>query len=154
MPLQHGALAAAFGQIWQESQEFFDPDFGVQIAGGLALRGIEVSKAQAMSIAIAWAGAAFFARGVDVLLSPTVPCTAWPIGRLDPERIGGEPAAPRGHAVFTPFFNHVFCPAISIPVGAARNGLPVGLQIAGPRLSDRLVLRVATHIEALLARYT
>jgi len=42
-------------------------------------------------------------------------------------------------------------PAVSLPVGLDRNGMPFGLQIVGPRGGDALVLRVAASLEAMLA---
>lgn len=42
-------------------------------------------------------------------------------------------------------------PAISLPVGLDRNGLPFGLQIVGPRGGDAKVLAVAAALESLLA---
>ena len=42
-------------------------------------------------------------------------------------------------------------PALSLPVGLDRNGMPFGLQIVGPRGGDLLVLSVATALESLLA---
>jgi len=42
-------------------------------------------------------------------------------------------------------------PAISLPVGRDRNGMPFGLQIVGPRGGDALVLAVAQALETLLA---
>jgi amidase len=42
-------------------------------------------------------------------------------------------------------------PAISLPVGLDRNGMPFGLQIVGPRGGDALVLRVAAALETLLS---
>ena len=56
-------------------------------------------------------------------------------------------------ADWTPFtypFNMTQQPAISIPVGHTAAGLPVGLQIVGPRHSDDLVLAVARFVEWLL----
>ena len=53
--------------------------------------------------------------------------------------------------MFTPFFNHALAPAISVPCGSGRDGLPVGLQIAGPRGADRSVLAAARLAESLLA---
>lgn len=150
MPIQHAGLAAAFGGRWRTSPELFDPDIGVQIESGLKLTGVDVSRAHGMSLGIARAAAAFFASGFDLLLSPTAPCPAWPLDRLGPDRIGGVPVGPRAHAVFTPFFNHAFCPAISIPTGTTLEGLPIGLQIAGPRFADWTLLRAAAEIEALL----
>ena len=42
-------------------------------------------------------------------------------------------------------------PAVSLPVGLDRNGMPFGLQIVGPRGGDAYVLGVAAALEALLA---
>ncbi|MGE3871996.1 MAG: amidase [Parvibaculaceae bacterium] len=150
MPLQHAALAAQFGTTWQRQPELFDPDIGDQIRSGLALSGTDVSRAQDMSLSIARSAARFFASGFDFLLSPTTPCLAWPLADLGPRMIGGRPVGPRGHAVFTPFVNHAFCPAITLPVPAP--SLPVGLQIIAPRFRDRSLLDLAARIEAMLAQ--
>jgi len=74
---------------------------------------------------------------------------SWPVGQLGPAQIGGAPAGPRGHAVFTPLFNYCQVPACSVPAGLA-HGLPVGLQIVAPRYRDGLVLRMAALAERLL----
>ncbi len=42
-------------------------------------------------------------------------------------------------------------PALSLPVGLDRNGMPFGLQIVGPRGGDALVLAVAAALESVLA---
>ena len=42
-------------------------------------------------------------------------------------------------------------PAVSLPVGLDRNGMPFGLQIVGPRGGDAYVLGVAAALEAMLA---
>lgn len=152
MPIQYAALAAAHGASWLREPALFDPVIGRQIATGLALTGAEVAAAYALSVAIARSAAAFFGSGVDALLCPTVPCVAWPHARLDPETIGGAPARTRGHAVFTPFVNHAFCPAVSIPVPRAAGALPVGLQIVAPRLADRALLALALEAERILSR--
>jgi aspartyl-tRNA(Asn)/glutamyl-tRNA(Gln) amidotransferase subunit A len=84
------------------------------------------------------------------LLSLTTPCAAWPHDRLGPAEIGGAPVGPRAHAALTPLLNHAFTPAISIPLGETVDGLPLGLQIAGPRFADARVLDAASKIAALL----
>jgi aspartyl-tRNA(Asn)/glutamyl-tRNA(Gln) amidotransferase subunit A len=149
MPIQHTALAALYGDRWRRDPGLFDPDIGLQIESGLACGGVTLARARFISGAIARALAAFFDPW-DLLIGPTTPCVAWPVGQLAPDRIGGRPATGRGHAVFTPFINHALAPAASIPCGAGRDGLPVGLQIVGPRGADARVLRAAAAIETAL----
>jgi len=52
---------------------------------------------------------------------------------------------------WTPFsypFNLTQQPAASVPCGLTADGLPVGLQIVGPRYADALVLRAARAFES------
>jgi aspartyl-tRNA(Asn)/glutamyl-tRNA(Gln) amidotransferase subunit A len=149
MPLQHAGLAALYGDAFRNDPTIFDPDIARQIERGLAWSGAEVAGALVASTAIANAFAAFFTE-VDLLLTPTVPCVAWPFTQLGPDMIGGRAASPRAHAVFTPFVNHARLPAISIPCGTDAGGLPFGLQIIARRGQDRTLLRAARHIETLL----
>lgn len=150
MPLQAAGLAAIHGETWRRTPNLFDPDIAVQIERGLSLAGADVGKALEASALIKRTIAQFFA-GYDLLLCPTAPCVAWPLTQLGPERIGGVDVPPRGHAVFTPLFNHALVPAISIPCGRGRDGLPVGLQIVARRGRDRTLLAAAMEAERILA---
>jgi aspartyl-tRNA(Asn)/glutamyl-tRNA(Gln) amidotransferase subunit A len=151
MPLQHAALAAAWEAEWRADAARFDPDIAVQIEAGLSLPGRAVAAADALSRGVAGAAARFFADGPDLLLSLTTPCAAWPHDRLGPAEIGGVPVGPRAHAALTPLLNHAFLPAVSIPLGETAGGLPLGLQITGPRFADARVLDAASDIAALLS---
>jgi len=144
--LQFAGLAALYGERWQREPALFDPDIGAQIEAGLALTGADVARALHLREAAYRALAAFFQR-YDVLLTPTTPVTAWPLDQLGPPTIEGRPASPRGHAVFTPLFNHCYVPACSVPCGTNGQGLPIGLQIVGRRQADALVLRIAALAE-------
>lgn len=150
MPLQHAGLAAIHGAAWDARRSDIDPDLGAQIEQGRRWTGIDLARALHASEAVRHAVARFF-QSFDLLIGPTTPCVAWPFNKLGPETIGGVPVPPRGHAVFTPLFNHALAPAISIPSGTGRDGLPVGLQIVGARGRDRTVLKAARAFEAILA---
>ena len=79
--------------------------------------------------------------GFDLLLTPTVPNLAPPIGSVD------ETAA----TVFTGAFNLTGQPAISLPTHVSREGLPIGVQlVAAPWREDHL-FRVASQLEAATA---
>jgi amidase len=43
------------------------------------------------------------------------------------------------------------CPAISVPLGATPDGLPVGIQIVAPHGADRFLLEVAAAVELAAA---
>jgi aspartyl-tRNA(Asn)/glutamyl-tRNA(Gln) amidotransferase subunit A len=149
MPLQHAGLARLYGDAFQKNPAQFDPDVGRQIERGLSLHGADVISAMGASSAIRTAFAAFF-REFDLLLTPTVPCVAWPHTQLGPTMIGGTKASPRAHAAFTPFVNHARLPAISIPCGCDGSGLPFGLQIIAGKGRDRMLLRAGMLIEAAM----
>jgi aspartyl-tRNA(Asn)/glutamyl-tRNA(Gln) amidotransferase subunit A len=151
LAIEDSGLAALFGSRFQADPTQFDPAIGAQIERGLACTGADVARAHAWSWRIAAAVACFFASW-DLLLCPTTACVAWSADQLDPATVGGRPAARRDHAAFTPLFNHARTPAISIPCGLGAHGMPVGMQIIGPRLADWLVLDAAAWMEAALPR--
>ena len=49
--------------------------------------------------------------------------------------------------LFTVAMNLAGVPACSVPCGLAQNGLPLGMQVVGPRFDDMRVLQLAKHIE-------
>ena len=85
---------------------------------------------------------------VDVLLTPTVPTTAFAARGPMPAVIDGQTLASPIHAVaFSYPFNLSGHPAISMPIGLGDDGLPVGLQIVTERNTEALLLRLARVCE-------
>jgi aspartyl-tRNA(Asn)/glutamyl-tRNA(Gln) amidotransferase subunit A len=87
-----------------------------------------------------------FAR-VDLLVTPTVPHDPPPARGPFPAETEGRPQVPAGVAAFTIPFNLSWHPAATVRVGLSRSGLPMGLQIVGPRHRDDLVLQAARAFE-------
>ena len=56
-----------------------------------------------------------------------------------------------GDAEYCAPWTFVGAPAVSLPAGFGRNGLPLGVQIAGRTRDDLRTLRVAKWVEATLA---
>jgi aspartyl-tRNA(Asn)/glutamyl-tRNA(Gln) amidotransferase subunit A len=84
--------------------------------------------------------------GYDLLLCPTLPCTAFALGDDQPAEVAGKSYGDLGWTQFCYPFNLTGQPAASVPCGFA-GGLPVGLQIVGRRLDDAMVLRAAAAYE-------
>ena len=90
-------------------------------------------------------------QSVDVLVTPTL--------RIEPPRSGAGAVTIAGREVplhtavtgLTMPFNLTGMPALTLPCGSGRNGLPLGLQIAGARGADWRVLNTAARVENLLA---
>lgn len=84
----------------------------------------------------------------DLLLTPTMPTVAFAAGGPPPTSIDGHPIPLLGAVAFTYPFNLSGHPAASVPAGLTSDGLPVGLQIVGPRHRDDLVLQAARAFES------
>ncbi len=87
---------------------------------------------------------------VDVLVSPTAPTTAFPIGdKVD------DPLAMYLQDLCTIPSNLAGNCAMSVPVGLApEDGLPVGLQIMAPAMADDRLYRVGAALETALRERT
>lgn len=76
-------------------------------------------------------------KDIDVLLLPT---TTDVTPGIEEARAGGPQAVSADNTFFC---NYYGLPAISIPCGFSKNGLPLGLQIVGPRWGEGNVLDIA-----------
>ena len=81
----------------------------------------------------------------DFLITPTTPSTAFGIGEKT-----GNPLDMYLADLFTVPINIAGIPAISIPVGLDKAGLPIGLQLVGPALSEDVLLRGAYALEQVV----
>jgi len=88
----------------------------------------------------------------DVLLSPTMPLTAFPIGMTAPTEIDGVPLDPRFDAWcgLCLAANLTRQPAVSLPCGLDGDGMPIGLQLTGRRDGDAALLKTAVEAAAIL----
>jgi amidase len=77
-------------------------------------------------------------REFDVLLAPSA------IGEA-PEGLGST-----GDARFNAIWTLAWTPCITLPAGTGRKGLPLGIQLIGPRFGDEALLDAAAWVEARL----
>ncbi|MFI2229948.1 amidase [Nocardia testacea] len=110
------------------------------LATGALLSGADYVQAQRVRALTADAVAALF-ETVDVVVTPTAAVPAPPLDALADE-YGHQDNAGVFGMVFTPYWNSVANPVLSIPMGCTETGLPLGMQIAAARGMDALALRV------------
>lgn len=92
-------------------------------------------------------------EGVDLLITPTVPIPAPAISTL---REKADRLRPTELLLLrnTRPFNVWGLPAVSVPCGFTRSGLPIGMQIAGAHWGDSVVLSLAHAYEQVTAWHT
>ena len=92
-----------------------------------------------------------FLAGYDVLVTPTCPSLPEPIGTHNPARPGMtvdkffEDRAPK--ETFSALFNGTGSPALSLPLGQSKQGLPIGIQLAAAFGREDILLRLAAVLE-------
>ena len=79
----------------------------------------------------------------DVLISPTSPTSAFPIGSRT-----ADPMTMYMSDVMTVASNLAGHPAVNVPVGLDPDGLPIGFQIMAPAMGEAVMLQAAEAVEA------
>ncbi|NMB92479.1 MAG: Asp-tRNA(Asn)/Glu-tRNA(Gln) amidotransferase subunit GatA, partial [Parcubacteria group bacterium] len=82
---------------------------------------------------------------VDFLITPTTPTPPFKIGEKT-----SDPLSMYLSDIFTVSSNIAGVPAINLPIGFTKSGLPVGLQIIGPYGSDQQLLQISKLITQIL----
>jgi Asp-tRNA(Asn)/Glu-tRNA(Gln) amidotransferase A subunit family amidase len=133
---------------FKKKRDLLTDTFADFVEPGLKLTLGDYLAAQAKVTTFLEESAAVYWKDCDVLATPTIAVppfsTKLPLG---PDRVADEKIDPHLGWIFTWPFNLTGQPAISIPCGWTDDGLPLGLQLAGRRGADGLVLRVAAAIE-------
>lgn len=111
--------------------------------GGAAVSGADAVAGFDQTFAMRKACGALFAR-VDAVLSPTNPVMSYPAEWASPIN---DPHRPFEHIAFTVPWNMSEQPAASINCGYSERGMPIGLQIVGPRFADLFVLKLSKVYE-------
>jgi aspartyl-tRNA(Asn)/glutamyl-tRNA(Gln) amidotransferase subunit A len=78
----------------------------------------------------------------DVILTPAAPSTAFAIGEKQ-----DDPIQMYLEDIFTVSLNLAGLPGISVPVGLAQNGLPLGLQLIGRAFDEMTLFKAASALE-------
>jgi len=145
-PLLLYEVAGVHRELFAENADFYGDDVRGKIE-----RCLEVTEAEARRAADARAAfceeAEAALHDLDLVIAPTLAFVAPPVGSGDL----GSLRFRRSMVRFTFPFNALGWPALALPCGAAEDGLPASVQIAGRSGSDALVLGAGRLLEAALA---
>lgn len=129
-----------------ELQALTDPDFRAEAEMGAQLTALQVQQLHQRRGLLGSHMRQFMQR-FDLLVTPSVAVPAF-----EARPAGAVPMNPASMLGWTPFsypFNLTQQPAITVPCGLTRAGLPMGLQFVGPMFGDALVLRAARAYESV-----
>ena len=140
-------FAALRGDLLATERARINPAIVWNIEKGLNLTADEIISAERERSALYHRVARFFDQ-YDLLLCPTVAVPPYPVEQPYPTRIGDQQLTSYIDWMFLTFVVTLTgCPALSLPCGFTRDGLPVGLQIIGPSHGDAEVLAAASLLE-------
>jgi aspartyl-tRNA(Asn)/glutamyl-tRNA(Gln) amidotransferase subunit A len=139
--------AAAFHKRWMiERPQDYGPQVLMRLQNGLAIPGVSYLEA------LRWRGQALAAHraavaGIDAVIAPVSPVPAPTIAASDVGNSADAEAVIQRLTRFTRPINYLGLPALSIPSGFTRNGLPVGMQLIGRSFDEAMLLRLGAAFQ-------
>jgi aspartyl-tRNA(Asn)/glutamyl-tRNA(Gln) amidotransferase subunit A len=150
--LRSAAVTCLLVEAAAALRPFFDrrADFGADVLAmldqGSTIPGIDYIEGQRTRRRIGRQFARLFEQ-VDCIFTPATPITAPKIGQITLEIQGAAEEVRAAATRFTRGMNALGLPAISIPCGFSRSGLPIGLQIIAAARQEDLLLHAAAAME-------
>lgn len=142
-------MSAYFGDRLEAFRDRMDPAMVILIEQGRAMGATEYKRIELLRSAM-WRDLARIHADYDALLSATCAITAPPVEAVDGDFMAEDADGKLlGLDMTCPFNMTPHCPAISMPIGLAPDGLPVGLQIVGRRHQDETLLGISRSLERL-----
>ena len=138
---------AKLGRMLAEHPDAFKQSLADNIRAGESLTGADVARAYTQRTALSERMRQFF-TSYDVLVLPVSQVPPFPADQEFPTAINGRPMATYLDWMRSAYFITVTgCPAVSVPAGRTRDGLPVGIQVVAPHGAERRLLEVAAAFE-------
>lgn len=150
-------IANGIGSVVESNPDWVEDTLQEMIDAGNQYSAVELRRAEAKRGALYASSVKMFDE-VDFFVSPAMPLEAWSAFPGSGSSIidgrdyfdGQEKYAGFGRSYALNPFNLTGQPAISLPCGWTKAGLPVGMQIAGPLHRDIAVLQIAEALERRL----
>jgi len=132
-------IATSLRREWETGRDGLSPALRTRIERGLAVRASDYVQALGRIPQLNASFTELFEQRYDAILTPTASGTA-PAGLQST----GDPA-------FCALWTLCGMPSLSVPLMRGANGLPLGVQLVGPRHGDARLLRTARWLVAKLS---
>ncbi len=137
--IMEAEMAANLDLEWEKGRDRLSEPLRAQIERGREVRALDYQRALARVRPISESFVELFEQRYDAILTPAALGTA-PKG-----------LASTGDPSFCTLWTLCGMPAVSLPLLQATNGLPLGVQLVGPRDGDARLLRTARWLAARVA---
>ncbi|WP_122818315.1 amidase [Nocardioides pantholopis] len=140
-------LQAKLGKVLADNPGQLKHSLADNIRAGESLTGADIARAYTQRTTLGQRMREFFVDH-DVLVLPVSQVPPFPADQEFPTEINGQPMATYLDWMRSAYFITVTgCPAIALPAGRTRDGLPVGIQVVAPHGADRRLLEIAAAFE-------
>jgi len=137
--IMEAEMAANLEREWKEGRDRLSDSLRAQLERGREVRAVDYQRAVARIRPMYESFVELFEQRYDAILTPAAPGTA-PKGLTST----GDPS-------FCTLWTLCGMPAVSLPLLQGTNGLPLGVQLVGPRDGDARLLRTARWLAAAVA---
>jgi len=137
--IMEAEMAANLEREWETGRDRLSESLRAQLERGREVRAIDYQRAVARIRPIHESFVELFEQRYDAILTPAAPGTA-------PKDLTST-----GDPSFCTLWTLCGMPAVSLPLLQGANGLPLGVQLVGPRDGDARLLRTARWLAAAVA---
>ncbi|WP_099159260.1 amidase [Virgibacillus ndiopensis] len=148
----YAAAAAGGASMFKEHPEWLTPSYQLMIERGFDITTSEYINYQQKRSKV-WNVLQEYYKKYDLIMSPTLAVPSFDYQLLGPKTIKGKEIEADSDWMMTHIYNMTGLPAASIPAGFTKSGLPIGMQLAGNRFMDGLVLIASREFEKLVGGF-
>ncbi|CAN5430372.1 amidase [soil metagenome] len=147
----------AWRGLWMVGQQYENldqlEDFGVNLKGnviaGLKVTALDFAKSEQKRAELFLRFAKFF-ENFDLLITPQSPCKQFPVEMNFPTEINGKKLENYTDWIAGSFLITLMSlPGGAVPAGMTSDGLPVGIQVVGPRFEEPLILSAMKIVQQM-----
>lgn len=152
--LRAQSYASGMRQLFEDNADALNPKVAWNIEQGLSLSPKQIDKAESIRVDIIKRTQAFF-QEYELILCPTTIAPPYPIDQGHVGHCDGHQFENYYQWLSIAYaFTISLSPAMSLPCGFTRSGLPVGLQIASAALDESTIFSAAAAMEQIFNLHT